>query len=234
MRCRLYFLLCLSLVSFPAMAEMPAEHLPFGPGSAPVPREGLRPDSILTWGDGEFESGLSWGWEGVQVPYYGAFAECFSGDWLVVGAVLDFTTNGPQGDQTYDIYIWDHDGGIPGSVLNYASGFEPGPIAAWPEYTRCFADFPEPFPVEGDWFIGWWPDWPGEMPGWYLACDHNGPIQGCLMTNIAPGIGYPSGWQDMQIVWGPHTSVGVSALVRPPDPVPVERTGWGSIKALFR
>ena len=54
-----------------------------------------------------------------------------------------------------------------------------------------------------------------------------------MMTNIAPGIDFPVGWHPLLIVWGPHTSIGVSAMVQE-VPVPVASSTWGAVKALFR
>jgi len=226
--------LLLSVSIGAAQALDPWVHLESGGGTL-RDSGGDRPDSILTWGDGEYESGIIWQFEGVQPPDWGAFAECYSGEWWLVAVVLDFTQNYyPQGDQTFDAYVWDDGGGVPGVVSHLVTGIDPGPVAPYPEYSRHYGLLPEPALVQGTWWVGFWPDWPGEEPGWFLACDHTGSTGGCMMTKIAAGLGYSTGWHSIETVWGPHTSIGISAQVRMIEPNPVRETSWGAVKALFR
>ena len=59
---------------------------------------------------------------------------------------------------------------------------------------------------------------------------------------MAPGIGYPTGWQDPTLVWGDTRSmfIGVS-FSRDPSGIeefpeeapPTESPTWGQIKAIF-
>ncbi len=65
-----------------------------------------------------------------------------------------------------------------------------------------------------------------------MAADLNGP-GGCPFTCIAPGIGYPTGWQDVDTVFGPTRAVGIGTWVREP-PTPVQEKSWGAVKALYR
>jgi hypothetical protein len=51
-------------------------------------------------------------------------------------------------------------------------------------------------------------------------------------TCIAPGIGYPSGWQDPSVVWGETQSMGCSVNFE--QSTPIEPATWAVVKALFR
>ena len=53
------------------------------------------------------------------------------------------------------------------------------------------------------------------------------------MTNIAPGIGYPTGWHPVNIVWGPTWSMGIGAYLDE-GATPVECVTWGRIKSLWK
>ena len=66
-----------------------------------------------------------------------------------------------------------------------------------------------------------------------LGRDLDGP-GGCAMTNIAPGIGYPTGWQNVSVTWGPTQALGIGAEVTPCDPVPTMESSWGRVKSLYR
>ena len=54
-----------------------------------------------------------------------------------------------------------------------------------------------------------------------------------VLTNIAPGIGFPTGWNDVSVVWGPTVALGIGAEVLPCEPTPTKTTSWGAIKALY-
>ena len=88
--------------------------------------------------------------------------------------------------------------------------------------------------AEGDtWWVGFWVNCPGQLSPYFVGADLNGP-GGCPKNNIAPGIGYPSGWQDVAVAWGPTAAMGIGAEVLPCGPVAIERATWGSVKALYQ
>ena len=87
--------------------------------------------------------------------------------------------------------------------------------------------------VSGRWWVGYWADWYGGASYFYVGADLDGPSPGCPKTCITPGLGYPSGWQNVAVVCGPTVAIGIGAEVLPCGPVPVERTSWGKIKALY-
>ncbi len=51
--------------------------------------------------------------------------------------------------------------------------------------------------------------------------------------NIAPGIGYPTGWQPTDVVWGPTQSIGIGAWAGEGGSRIVNTT-WGRIKDIYR
>ena len=67
-------------------------------------------------------------------------------------------------------------------------------------------------PVVGDFTVGYWGNWPNAPLGYWCAADLDG-FGGHPWTNIAPGIGYPTGWNDPSIVWGPTQSMGCGAFI---------------------
>jgi len=164
--------------------------------------------------DGSFEDGYAWQYGGVVPPCYGAFAEGFSLGVCTVPCVrLRLTTlSGYFADQPLDVYVWRSDGTNPSTVVGMTAGVHlEDPVGLWPNVTTHDIDINN-VAVPGDFFVGFWGDWPGESPGWFIAADLDGP-GGMPRTNIAPGIGYPTGWQDPSIVWGPVQSLGIETWI---------------------
>ena len=167
--------------------------------------------------DGSAENGFCWQYGGIVPPYYGAFAECYHTDQRlsVCGIELMLTTIPNNPCRPCDLYVWDDNGGQPGNVLSVTTDANPCPVAFWPEVsTHDFAvNYTQ---VSGAFWVGYW----GSNFGtgscdYFIAADVDGP-GGCPMTNIAPGIGYPTGWQNVSIVWGPTAALGIGAFA-----------GWG-------
>ena len=182
--------------------------------------------------DGTGENGYCWGYGGMVPPYYGAFAEAYSaGVGYVCGIDLFLTQIGYHTGQGADLYVWDSDGVNPTAVLSVTAGVAiPGTIAFWPSISEHGIGI-TPTAVSSDFFVGCWGNWPGTMCPWYVAVDADG-MSGSPRTNIAPGIGYPTGWQDVAIVWGPTPSLGIGAFVS--QGTPVRDGSWGSVKRLYR
>ncbi len=231
------FTLLLVLVgtaALPVRANEPSATVHLGPGEARLtaPAREVCGSVLLTSG-GDYVTAITWQDEGVQPPYYGAFAECYSGHWNVCAAVFDLAGIYPGlPPTTLDAYLWRDAGGQPGEVLCLVTDIDPGPIALWPEVSRHEVQFPQECCVEDNWWIGYWPNWPNDQARWLVA---TGDIeQGCPYTNVAPGIGYPSGWQHVELIWGPgHSCVGIGAEVLPCEPTPAVPTSWGMVKELF-
>jgi hypothetical protein len=181
--------------------------------------------------DDSYENGYTWQYDAVVAPYYGAFAECYAFHGVICSVVTDLTQIGGQNCQVMDVYVWRDAAGVPGAVL-YTRQVEPGPVAFWPEVSRhtFWVQYYESSDVA---WAGFWGAWPGGPSGWFVAADTNG-FGGCPSTNIAPGIGYPTGWNNVSIVWGPTQALGIGAEVMDGDPVPSIETSWGHIKSLFR
>jgi hypothetical protein len=180
--------------------------------------------------DGSLEGGFCWQYDGVVPPDYGAWAECYEGAPWISEVHFYFTQTGYYVGQAMDVYIWEDDGfGLPGAVSGAQIGVLPGPIDFWPTITLVEIDFPLEAP-ESHW-IGFWGNWPGEICGWFLVADQDG-FPGCSATKIAPGIGYPTGWQDPNIVFDQITSLGICKCAAE-GPTASSQTTWGRIKSLY-
>lgn len=175
--------------------------------------------------------GYAWQYGGVVPPDYGSWAECYEGAYEVCAAVFNLTQLGNQQGQTMDVYVWDDGGGIPGNVVCFRANIDPGPIAPYPDQSTHAVPL-EGCCVEGSWWIGCWPNWPGQQAGWFIANDIYGSGT-CAKTKIAPGIGFPTGWQNVSIVWGPTPAMWIGADVRPCLPTPAHGASWGRIKSLY-
>jgi len=180
--------------------------------------------------DGSAENGYCWQYGGIVPPYYGAFAECCDlGDATICGIELLLTGVGyPCGP--FDAYVWADAGGYPGNVLGTTAGLNPCPVATWPSIsTHDFAV--NPVGVSGMAWFGYWANYSTAPCGYFVAADTNG-FGGCPYTNIAPGIGYPTGWNNVSAVWGPTQSIGIGVWSTGPI-TPVRETSWGRVKLAF-
>ncbi|MBD3335609.1 MAG: hypothetical protein GF355_08835 [Candidatus Eisenbacteria bacterium] len=191
--------------------------------------------------DGSFENAYAWSGGGVIPPEYGAFAECYTGD-FVCGVQFGFTQIGYYENYTMDVYVWDSNvegnpppGPDPGNVLCRLAGVDPGAPAYWPEVSThdvqvCCA-------VDGEHFVGFWGDWPGELESWYIAADENGPELGCPRTKIRPEMGYPTGWNHPNIIalFSQCKNLGIREYSGLGDcsPTATQATTWGRIKSFY-
>lgn len=186
--------------------------------------------------DGSGENGYCWQYGGVVAPYYGAFAEGYNAapNSGVCGIALFLSQIGYYtGGNVVDAYVFGSDGNNPTNVLGSATGLNPGTIAFWPSISESDLAI-GPVCVNGDFFVGYWGNWPNGFCQFYCAADLNG-FGGLPRTNIAPGIGYPTGWNDPSIIWGPTMAMGIGVYSSGPCivPIPVKATSWGSIKRLY-
>ncbi len=182
--------------------------------------------------DGSYENGFAWQYGGSVPPYYGAFAEGYNASGNVCGAQFMFSTlSGYYYGQTLDAYVWDAAGGNPNNVLSVTTGVAITPPALWPNISTHDIDVADAG-VAGDFFVGFWGNWPGLLCGWFIAADLDG-FGGMPRTNIAPGIGYPTGWNDPSTIWGPTQAMGIGAYLGEGGPVPTETKTWGQIKNLY-
>ena len=183
--------------------------------------------------DGSAENGYCWQYAGVAPPYYGAFAECYSGTGDVCGVELKLTGIGYP-CTSCDIYLWGDAGGMPGGVVGTAHGFNPCPVATWPNISTHDACVPLGS-ASGPFWVGFWTCAAMyQVCPYFIAADTNG-FGGCPRTNIAPGIGYPTGWNNASVVWGPVQSIGIGAWLGGMGTcaTPVQESTWGRIKSLF-
>jgi hypothetical protein len=229
-----------------AAAQAPASALGYSRNTEILPRADGSQDpcpgtEILQQDDGNLENAYAWEGAGVQAPEYGAWAECFTADYVCAVELLLTQTGGYQG-QTLDLYLWEKvapgktiPGPQPGNVICFIPDVHPGAVAMWPQISSVVVRVC--CPTGGEHFAGFWPQWPGESAGFYLAADETPPGHGCPRTKIAPGLGYPSGWNHPTAVpvFSACTDVGIREWAGPGDcaPTPVHETTWGRIKSLY-
>lgn len=191
--------------------------------------------------DGTFENGYCWRHQGIGEPYYGCFAEGFHGPDQVVGMriYLSASADVPP-DSTSDLFVWGSGPAGPGSVLAMIPYVQFPAIPLWPE-VRGF-DFEITAEVGPNFYVGSQANF---GPGYcfcyyYAAADTDGP-GGSPWTCIAPGMGYPTGWQDPSIVWGTTAAMGYGVYTAteqgvadaPADDGAEAHTTWGQVKRLF-
>jgi hypothetical protein len=239
------FAVCL-LAGAPAAAQQAQS---VGPGVGILMTDGTR-DLPCGFGhltinsDQEYSNAYAWSYCVNQPPDWGAFAECFTAtaDLELCGLVFDLTTVDWQ--QYYhfllDAYVWDDFENTPGNVLAVVTGYDPYPIAVWPEISRRAV--PLTLPITGRFWIGEWGNW-DNVPeyGWFVAADDDGPGAGCPMTKVYPCLGLPSGWQPVEITFPETHAMGIgyyghaAPTVATPEPKAAGRiASWGRVKSLYR
>lgn len=174
--------------------------------------------------DGSMENGYCWGFGGIVPPYYGAFAEAFDlGPTTLRCGAYWFTQIGYYTGQPTDFYVWE--GGItdpPGGVLAVVPGVTGLDIPFWPECGRSDIEFD--LEVDGEFTVGSWADFSQEVCGYYVCADENGP-EGHPWVNFAPGIGYPTGWHHVSMLFPDCVSMGIGAWVANAHEVRPDGTG---------
>jgi hypothetical protein len=190
-------------------------------------------DNLYVHHDGTFEDGVCWDASGVEPPYDGAFGEAFDlGPGMVECVSFWLTQIGGYQGQSTDVYVWE--GGVaeePGGVLEVVTGIVLEDIPIWPEAGRYDVEIPSSVP--GGFTVGSWGNWPGQSGNPYFWCtDRDGPV-GHPWTHVVEGQGYPSGWQNPEVIWGfPIHSMGIGVHFTGGGS-PVVPTTWGSVKSLF-
>ncbi len=190
--------------------------------------------TLMMHNEGEYYDGAyAWAYDGVALPYYGAFAECYSGACEVCSIVLDITQTGFFDGQLLDAYIWTDGGGEPGAVAYLEAGVTIDPPAIWPSMSRHVVPLATPTCTGETWWVGYWGNWPGEYFGFAVGASYHSPLPGQPRTCVAPGLGYPEGWHDVAYFWGSTEALGIGAEVNEP-PTPPTAATWARIKGLFR
>jgi hypothetical protein len=196
------------------------------------------PPSALTQNhDGSTEFAFTWTYMGIQEPDYGAFAEGYRNltNGTVCGIEFYLTCWGSMnGAGTIDLFVWDYDVAAdnPGSVLAVTASVPVSGVAYWPGISTHDLDVTDAAAPANGFFVGYWPRSFAEgIAQFGCAMDQDG-LGGVPRTNIAPGIGYPTGWHNLTIVGYPMVAWGIGPWVVP-GTTPAEKTSWGTIKALY-
>jgi len=191
--------------------------------------------------DGSIENAFTWQLQGVVAPDYGAFAEGYAEiDW-VCGVQLWLTRwSTMTGNGTIDLYVWEYAAGNPGAVLNVCPNLQVSGVGYWPDVTQI--DFGVDY-LQGDgFFVGYWPgSFAGQYAQFGCAMDQTG-FGGAPRTNIAPGIGYPTGWNHPSTAGYPLQAFGINAYVgggviggegcsSPPPQSDIDDNGGGEVRA---
>lgn len=178
------------------------------------------------------ENGYAWGFGGTVPPYYGAWAEAYDlGPGTIECATYWFSQVGYFQGDPMDCYVWE--GGVtaePAGVICMVPGVVPENMPYWPDCGQndidigcCIGD--------REFTIGYWADFSDQTPQWYICSDVNG-FFGYPWTCIAPGIGYPTGWNHVNVVFDYCISLFIGGYFSE-SPSPVESRTWGDVKALF-
>lgn len=203
---------------------------------------GYREDTIIESGerqcagalvynhDFSFENAYCWQYDGVQLPYYGALAEAFDLGPCNVECAVYWFTNLYDIPIPIDVYVWD--GGVdgpPGGVLCMLPQVGDLEVGFWP--TCCDNYIEINCCASADFAVGYWVDFSSGYCLEYCCADESGD-RGNPWTCIAPGIGYPSGWQHPRVIYPNCVSMGIGVTVTE-APSPARSETWGAIKALF-
>ncbi len=185
---------------------------------------------VLFNSDGRIEAAYAWQYGGVQAPYYGAFAEGYSTVVQICSVFFDFGQISQQ-DQTMDVYVWEDSDGVPGAVLAMEPSVDPGAIFQYPDFSRHSVPVSLGRCTPSAWWVGYWGDWPDALAGWFIGADLDGTGGGRSKSNFAPGLGYPTGWQNLSVAWGATQALHIGAEVIPCEPTPTVLKSWGDLKA---
>ena len=180
--------------------------------------------------DGSYENGYTWQYGGVVAPNYGAFAECYAGNGrsarscsishksAATTASAPTSTSGPTQECSKR------------NVSACIPTWDPGGRVFWPIDIAKLSCSPTVAASTG-------PSGPatgGTGPAPPLV-GSSVPISTsavCPYTNIAPGIGFPTGWNNVSIAWGPTQAIGIGVKNhRLRFGADSEVDAWGGIKS---
>lgn len=163
--------------------------------------------------DGSWESGLRWGPEGVEGPEFGAFAERMPVTGAITAVEVTLGRLDHSGPTSFllEVFVWADAEGLPGPVVALASFDFVGELPVLP-----LADVLS-VPIEAPILRTPWAgaritsNADGDLVA--VAADLDGGAFVAPMTNIAPGLGFPVGWQPVGTVFEPARSLGIAATM---------------------
>ena len=194
------------------------------------------PSTLYLNHDGSTENAFTWHYQGVVSPDFGSLAEGYLGaSGNVCGIELLLTRWGTMsGSGVIDLYVWDYDVAcdIPGNVLSVTPWVNIAGVSMWPGVSVFDLDTNDAYVNYSGFFVGYWPrSFEGVEGQFGCAIDEDG-FGGIPCMNIAPGIGYPTGWHHPPGAGYPVPAFGIGGG-RGGGATPVEKTTWGRIKAMY-
>ena len=186
--------------------------------------------------DGSTENAFTWHYQGVVSPDFGSLAEGYLGaGGNVCGIELLLTRWGVMsGSGTIDLFVWDYDVAcdIPGNVLSVTPWVNVAGVSMWPGVSVLDFNTNDAWVSYSGFFVGYWPrSFEGVEGQFGCAIDEDG-LGGIPRMNIAPGIGYPTGWHHPTAAWYQVQAFGIGGWLGE-GATPVEKTTWGRIKAMY-
>jgi len=135
---------------------------------------------------------------------------------------------------TIDLFVWDYDVSAdnPGAVLSVTQDYAVSGVGFWPTVTTYDLNTTDATAGANGFFVGYWPQsFVGVPANFGCAMDQDG-FGGVPRTNIAPGIGYPTGWNHPSIAGYALQAFGLGGWVGEGQ-TPALETSWGAIKNLY-
>ena len=119
-----------------------------------------------------------------------------------------------------------------GAVLSVTQDYAISGVGFWPTVTTFDLNTNDAQADGSGFFVGYWPQSFVGVPAQFgCAMDQDG-FGGVPRTNIAPGIGYPTGWNHPSVAGYALQAFGIGGWGG--GIVPTLETTWGQVKLLYR
>lgn len=226
--------------------DLRGPRLPNGLGSDPVVRHCtcLADVEFFVNGDSQYDQAVMWRGAGLA-PGSGMFAEYFETPESRPGAIcmlVLYLTDISSGVRTsFDLIVWDDEGGRPGDVAGMLTGLNLLSVAPFPAIgVKSFEVYErQPIGVEGGFWVGIRGNWDPADCSVLLPVDTvdedpaHPAVRRSALTYVGPGVDELSeGWHALEELLGAPAATGINAVVGW-CPVPVRETSWGEVKRYY-
>jgi hypothetical protein len=195
------------------------------------------------WDDGIWNNGIIYRYGGVvgDPDWYGSFAECYTAEYVCTIEYAFATLQGLFLDQTMWAFVWEH--GVddnPGNIICMIPDVHITEPAYWPSGSLHLVDvFCCVYDVDptGAHFVGFWPNWPDALQGWFVLIDSDGGYSPC--PRVKSNDPAAMGWVHPDVIWGGGGIFTASLGIREwyldycPGVTATEPSTWGAIKTLY-